>query len=69
MPGRGHYEEAEYLLGRKDSPSFGISARFDRAATTEEVAKAQVHATLALTDVLTKLLAEMSARRGDGSGS
>lgn len=65
-----HYGEAEHLVGDKDRDS-GLrpADRHMRAALNEEVAQAQVHATLALVDVMRELLSELAAWRQRDSGS
>jgi hypothetical protein len=59
-----HYARAKYLVGRK---SKRIDPRVPggqlRDATDQEIAQAQVHATLALADVMRELLAELVAGR------
>jgi hypothetical protein len=59
-----HYARAKYLVGRKDKRA-GRRIPGDqlRDATGEEIAQAQVHATLALVDVMKELLAELAAGR------
>ena len=63
-----HYARAKYLVGRKDKRTgprlYGL-----RDATSEEIAQAQVHATLALVDVMRELLSELAAERQRGSDS
>ena len=59
-----HYARAKYLVGRKAKR---VGPRLPggqlREATSEEVAQAQVHATLALVDVMRELLSELAAGR------
>ena len=65
-----HYASAKYLVGRKDkrygprNPGGQL-----RDATDQEIAQAQVHATLALADVMRELLSELVAGRQRGSDS
>jgi hypothetical protein len=65
-----HYARAKYLVGRKDK---GAGRRIPgghvRDATDQEVAQAQVHATLALVDVMRELLSELAAVRQRDSDS
>jgi hypothetical protein len=65
-----HYAMAKYLIGRKDKR---IGRRLPggqlRDATDQEIAQAQVHATLALVDVMRELLSELVAGRQPGSDS
>ena len=59
-----HYARAKYLVGRKDKRAGGrIPGGQVREATGEEIAQAQVHATLALVDVMRELLSELAAER------
>lgn len=59
-----HYARAKYLVGRKGkrygprNPGGQL-----RDATGEEIAQAQVHATLALVDVMRELLSELATER------
>jgi hypothetical protein len=59
-----HYARAKYLVGRKAK---GTGSRLPgghlRDATDQEIAEAQVYATLALVDVMTELLSELVAER------
>jgi hypothetical protein len=68
--GESHYARAKYLVGRKDKR---VGRRIPggqlREATDEEIAQAQVHATLALVDVMRELLSELVAERQRGSDS
>jgi hypothetical protein len=58
------------MVGRKDKRiGHRIPGRQLRGATDQEVAQAQVHATLALVDVMRELLAELAAGRQRESGS
>jgi hypothetical protein len=65
-----HYARAKYLVGRKAKR---IAARVPggqlRDATDQEIAQAQVHATLALVDVMREFLSELDAGRQRESGS
>ena len=65
-----HYAKAKYLVGRKDKR---IGHRLPggqlRSATDQEIAHAQVHATLALVDVMRELLSELTAGRQRESGT
>jgi hypothetical protein len=65
-----HYARAKYLVGRKDK-RVGHRLPGDqlRDATDQEIAQAQVHATLALVDVMTELLSELVAERQRDSDS
>jgi len=56
-----HYATAMHLLARKNYDT--------REATPEEVAQAQVHATLALVNVAGRLLAELAKIREHISGA
>jgi hypothetical protein len=59
-----HYARAKHLVGRKDKrvgPRLPGGQR--REATDQEIAQAQVHATLALVDVMRELLDEIAAGR------
>ena len=65
-----HYARAEYLVRRKDSrPGPRPPESHMRDASNEEVTQAQVHATLALVDVMRELLSELVAWRQGDSGS
>jgi hypothetical protein len=59
-----HYARAKYLVGRKNKH---IGTRLPgghlREATEQEIAQAQVYATLALADVMRELLSELVAGR------
>lgn len=70
MADESHYARAKYLVGRKDKR---VGPRIPggqlRDATDKEVAQAQVHATLALVDVMRELLAELAAVRQRDLGS
>jgi hypothetical protein len=65
-----HYARAKYLIGRKDKR---IGHRLPggqlRKATDQEIAPAQVHATLALVDVVRELFSELVAGRHPESDS
>jgi hypothetical protein len=65
-----HYARAKYLVGRKAKR---VGPRLPggqlRDATDEEIAQAQVHATLALVDVMRELLSELTAGRQRDSDS
>lgn len=65
-----HYARARYLVGRKAK---GTGRRLPggqlRDATDEEIAQAQVHATLALVDVMRELLSELVSGRQRDSDS
>ena len=65
-----HYTRAKYLVGRKAKR---IGPRVPggqlRDATDQEIAQAQVHATLALVDVMRELLSEVVAGRQRESDS
>jgi len=65
-----HYARAKYLVGRK-AKRYGPRDPGGqlRAATDQEIAQAQVHATLALVDVMTELLSELVAARQRESDS
>ena len=59
-----HYARAKYLVGRKAKPTgLGLRLPRHRDATDQEIAQAQVHATLALVDVMRELLSELVAGR------
>ena len=65
-----HYAKAKYLVGRKTKrtgPS--IPGGQLREATDVEIAQAQVHATLALVDVMRELVSELVAGRERDSDS
>jgi hypothetical protein len=65
-----HYAKAKYLVGRKGKRTGPrIYGGQEREATDQEIAQAQVHATLALVDVMRDLLAELAAGRQSESGS
>jgi hypothetical protein len=64
-----HYARAKYLVGRKAKRAGRIPGGQLRDATSEEIAQAQVHATLALVDVMRELLSELAAGRQRDSGS
>jgi len=55
-----HYARAKYLVGRKAKRK-GPGVPGLRDATDQEIAQAQVHATLALVDVMKELLSELVA--------
>jgi allophanate hydrolase subunit 2 len=59
-----HYARAKYLVGRK-AKRIGPRVPGDRLrdATDQEIAQAQVHATLALVDVMRELTSELAAGR------
>jgi allophanate hydrolase subunit 2 len=59
-----HYARAKYLVGRKPK-RMGRRVPGDqlRDATDQEIAQAQVHATLALVDAMRELVAELVAGR------
>ena len=59
-----HYARAKYLVGRK-AKRLGPRVPGDRLrdATDQEIAQAQVHATLALVDAMRELAAELVAGR------
>jgi len=59
-----HYARAKYLVGRK-AKRVGPRVPGDqlRDATDQEIAQAQVHATLALVDVMRELTSELAAGR------
>ena len=65
-----HYARVKYLVGRKDKH---VRSRIPggqlREATDAEIAQAQVHATLALVDVMRELLSELAAERQRDSDS
>jgi hypothetical protein len=65
-----HYARAKYLIERKDK-RVGHRLPGDqlRDATDQEIAQAQVHATLALVDVMKELLSELVAGRQRDSDS
>jgi hypothetical protein len=63
-----HYAKAKYLVGRKAKHG-GPRHPGQRDATGEEIAQAQVHATLALVDVMRELLSELVAERQRDSDS
>ena len=65
-----HYARAKYLVGRKDK-RIGRRLPGDqrRDATDQEIAQAQVHATLALVDVMREFLPELVAMRQRDSDS
>ena len=70
MADESHYAKAKYLVGRKGKrEGRRLPGGQVRAATAEEVAQAQVHATLALVDVMRELLAEIAAGRQRDSDS
>jgi allophanate hydrolase subunit 2 len=59
-----HYARAKYMVGRKDKRiGHRIPGGQLRNATDQEIAQAQVHATLALVDVMRELLSELVAGR------
>lgn len=64
------YARAKYLVGRKNKR---IGSRLPgdqlRDATDQEIAQAQVHATLALVDVMREWLSELVAGRQSESDS
>ena len=65
-----HYARAKYLVGRKAKKAGPrIPGSQVREATAEEIAQAQVHATLALVDVMRELLSEIAAGRQRDSDS
>jgi hypothetical protein len=59
-----HYARAKYLVGRK-AKRIGPRVPGDRLrdATDQEIAEAQVHATLAVADAMRELAAELAAGR------
>ena len=59
-----HYARAKYLVGRK-AKRIGPRVPGDRLrdATDQEIAEAQVHATLAVADAMRELVAELVAGR------
>jgi hypothetical protein len=65
-----HYARAKYLVGRKPKQ---MGPRFPgdglRDATDQEIAQAQVQATLALADAMRELVAELAAGRQRDSDS
>ena len=63
-----HYAKAKYLVGRKPKGP-RLPGGHVRDATDQEVAQAQVHATLALVDVMRELLSELAAVRQRDSDS
>jgi hypothetical protein len=65
-----HYARATYLVRRKDK-RMGRRLPGDqlRDATAQEIAQAQVHATLALVDVMRELLSELVVMRQRDSDS
>ena len=59
-----HYARAKYLVGRKAKRTGPrIPADPLRDATDQEIAQAQVQATLALVDAMRELAAELGVRR------
>jgi hypothetical protein len=60
--GESHYARAKHLVGRKVKGT-GPRLYGHRDATDQEIAQAQVHATLALVDVMRELLSELVAGR------
>ncbi len=67
-----HYEAAEYWVSSKDRsvPTFSSSnAPLLDDPRLDEIARAQVHATLALVDVMERVLEELAARRQPTSGN
>ena len=65
-----HYAKAKYLVGRKGKRiGHRIPGGQVREATDQEIAQAQVHATLALVDVMRELLSELTAGRQRESGT
>lgn len=65
-----HYARSKYLVGRK-SKRIGRRIPGDqlRDATDQEIAQAQVHATLAVVDAMRELVAELVAGRQRDSDS
>lgn len=64
-----HYARAKYLVGRKAKGADRLHGGGLREATDEEIAQAQVHATLALVDVMRELVSELAAERHSDSDS
>lgn len=65
-----HYARAKYLVGLKAKHTGPrLPGGQLRDATDQEIAQAQVHATLALVDVMRELLSELVAGRERESGS
>jgi hypothetical protein len=65
-----HYARAKYLVGRKAKRRGPrVPGGQLRDATDQEIAQAQVHATLALADVMRELLSELVAGRQRESDS
>lgn len=68
--GESHYARAKYLVGvkgKRRGPR--LPGGQVRDATDQEIAQAQVHATLALVDVMRELLSELVAGRQRESDS
>jgi hypothetical protein len=71
MTSTEHYQTAEKLMQRKalrHNP-VGLEPPEDRPPTPEEIAQAQVHATLSLVNVTEGLLHELSTLRQHLSGN